>query len=773
MMPTAVASLILLSATVLPVQSAPSRAVVAPDGARRTIDWQDSSITTDVLVLYTPQWDDATPDNRWARSCVVRDSVVVEVTNGAAAIPDDGFVLTGHGASASWLAEHLHAGDTVRLETAPPLPTETHERDVDAVDPQTTVFPSGRGPDQLVVYTPAFGERTGTNIFGSESVVRDGRIVERTGGDSVIPDDGFVISGHGRGSAWNMRNCPVGARVALDRLHLTVTTDREAYVLRAAADVDQAARRIGRAEAEGIDCPLESAVVALEDARELLAKAREHLETDPAAAEEALEQARRSAWTAMARASETREDEARGVWMSQRRVLASAERRRTYFARLRSANITMILPLIGAVLDQPDGEQILRDTIADAHAADVEVHPWTWLPAHPIPRSKQARLLEEHPEWQDVSLAGEPTGGLDLANPNVREALVADAVWLATNFDIDGLHMDWEGMRGGFSEIGRAQFEAEHGYDPAGDGGPTGPHRTRDLYLWRVSLVDRVVSELVDALRRQGWDRPLSSAVQCFNFHPNIDGDSGASQQWIRWCARGQLDIACPMVYAQNVGFVAETSAAMHQEIDGRCLQYTGLILYPETARSGLITPYQLLEQIDAARAAGSEGIILFAGQQLFSPPWTPDDRLLLTLREGPFRSRATLPHRDWKRPPLTPDAQVGYLYAVATPEQTEVTVPRGNEARVAVIVRNLGSEAFTISGATLTWPRQWEARMRPGEPVLVRPGGEATIGVIVRAPADAGQESVELGLRIVVEVGAVDKSIAVSAIRASVPRDG
>jgi len=763
----AVLSLALLIIAALPALSAPSQMVVAPDGATRTIDWQNSPITTDVLVLYTSEWGEATPDNRWARSCVVRDNAVVEITNGAATIPNDGFVLTGHGASATWLAEHLHEGDAVVLEDAPPLPTESHERDVDAVDPETTVFPSGRGPDQLVIYTPAFGERTGTNIFGSEAIVRDGRIVERAGADSPIPDDGFVISGHGRGSAWIMRNCQLGALVALDGLRLTVAVDHEAYVVRAAAAIDQATRRIQRAEAEGIDCPLASAREALGQARELLAQARDAIDADPAEAAQALEQARRAAWTAMARASETRENEARGVWMSQRRVFASAERRREYFGRLRSANITMILPLIGSILGQPNGEQILRDTIADAHAAGIEVHPWTWLPAHPIPRAKQARMLEEQPDWEDTNLAGEPTGSLDLANPEVRAALVADAVWLVTNFDIDGLHMDWEGMRGGFSEISRAQFEAEHGYDPAGEDGPTGPERRRDLYLWRVSLVDRVVTELVSALRERDWDRPLSSAVQCFNFHPNVGGDSGASQQWVRWCARGQLDIVCPMVYAQDVNFVARTSAAIHEEIVGNCLQYTGLILYPETAQSGLISPHELLEQIDAARDAGSEGIILFAAQQLFSPPWTPDDRLLLTLREGPFRTPAALPHRSWQRPPLRPEAQVGYLYAVAAPERAEVEVPAGGEAVVEVRVHNWGSEAFTVADASLSRLPGWQVLM--GAPLLLAPDEEATLDVTVRAPADAAQGSVSLSLAMVVKVGAVQKRISVPDLRATV----
>ena len=35
-------------------------------------------------------------------------------------------------------------------------------------------FPGGRGPNQLVIYTPKFGDRTNTNEYGSEALVQNG-----------------------------------------------------------------------------------------------------------------------------------------------------------------------------------------------------------------------------------------------------------------------------------------------------------------------------------------------------------------------------------------------------------------------------------------------------------------------------------------------------------------------------------------------------------------------------------------------------------------------
>lgn len=54
-----------------------------------------------------------------------------------------------------------------------------------------------RGENMVVIYNSAYGDRTGTNEFGMEYVVRDGKVTEIATGNSRIPKDGFVVSVHG------------------------------------------------------------------------------------------------------------------------------------------------------------------------------------------------------------------------------------------------------------------------------------------------------------------------------------------------------------------------------------------------------------------------------------------------------------------------------------------------------------------------------------------------------------------------------------------------
>ena len=95
-----------------------------------------------------------------------------------------------------------------------------------------------READGLVLYTPSFGPSTGTNAFGVELVLSVGRpegpirvgqttvvgLTElRRAGDTSIPRDGAVLSGHGRGAQalialWDRLQAAEVSREALLRL---------------------------------------------------------------------------------------------------------------------------------------------------------------------------------------------------------------------------------------------------------------------------------------------------------------------------------------------------------------------------------------------------------------------------------------------------------------------------------------------------------------------------------------------------------------------------
>lgn len=92
---------------------------------------------------------------------------------------------------------------------------------INAINPSkangnNSYYPGLRGPNQLIVYTPEYGLRTGTNEFGTEAIVVNGTVVRLNGADSLIPNNGFVISGHGKAKKWITENIQVGSKVDID-----------------------------------------------------------------------------------------------------------------------------------------------------------------------------------------------------------------------------------------------------------------------------------------------------------------------------------------------------------------------------------------------------------------------------------------------------------------------------------------------------------------------------------------------------------------------------
>ena len=92
------------------------------------------------------------------------------------------------------------------------------------INVQGAGFPGYRGPGQMVVYKQNFGRTTGTNEFGKEAVVENGKVVKLTGANSLIPKNGYVISGHGSAKKWITNNLKIGTNIIIDEENKTFNT---------------------------------------------------------------------------------------------------------------------------------------------------------------------------------------------------------------------------------------------------------------------------------------------------------------------------------------------------------------------------------------------------------------------------------------------------------------------------------------------------------------------------------------------------------------------
>jgi exopolysaccharide biosynthesis protein len=142
-----------------------------------------------------------------------------------------------------------------------------------------------RGRNEVVLFTPEFGETTLTDSTGTEVIVRDGRVVEvrENAGATPIPRDGFILSTTGTARAWARdelrpsRNVAVSAKLtSLERSKANPWSAAEDIlgagpIILRAGRVDITAKREKMLPTFVTDRHPRSAVASLADGRILLA----------------------------------------------------------------------------------------------------------------------------------------------------------------------------------------------------------------------------------------------------------------------------------------------------------------------------------------------------------------------------------------------------------------------------------------------------------------------------------------------------------------------
>ena len=241
-----VGAFLAVAAFVLTTTPAQAADPVTVGGQTHAVDGVNVYRSSNFLVKYTPAKGATTGTNAYGFEAAVVGGKVTAIQNavGNMAIPANGFVLSGHGTSATWLRTYAKVGVTVTEgSTSPPSPTST----ATATATSTTTPPPGGTPetaknvtisgpaigvqtrvinannarrltDQLIRYTAAWGARTGQNAYGYEAEVIGGKVtrVENAIGNMAIPASGYVLSGHGTSATWLRNYARVGMTARLD-----------------------------------------------------------------------------------------------------------------------------------------------------------------------------------------------------------------------------------------------------------------------------------------------------------------------------------------------------------------------------------------------------------------------------------------------------------------------------------------------------------------------------------------------------------------------------
>lgn len=659
--------------TVLGLLSAPAAAsglrgdyVVASDGAYYQVNGYDTGRGTDRLVIYTPAWGASTRQNQWGAEAVVSEGRITRLTapgtGGDAAIPAGGYVVSGHGAAASWMTAHLAAGQPVDLRKNAIMQTSRSVTfPITRTDPRPPFeFPGGRGENNLIVYTPQYGHpTTGTNQYGIEALAErqgDGYRVTAVGGnDSSIPGNGIAISGHGSAMSWIQQNVIIGTLLTLDQGTLRATTDASSYLFNAEQAIARASGALSKAQAAHADAALADAARALATARSQHAAAKKALDAgDPRTAIEKGDEAIATATTARQLTIESRALEARGVW-HRPTERTTAEVNATVKAMHDAGFNQLYLETFwggrtiypSRVAEQNPtfrGFDPVAAFTAAARANGIELHLWMhtfFVGADGA--DAPSPVVRDHPDWAVQDHAGRTSSTTEAGYHFIDPAVPAARDWLlrlfkeaTTSYPVAGLQLDY--MRypkqgtgldtaSSYNPITRAEFKAEHGTDPY-DIKP-------DDALWKTWVhwkTDQVTGFARQVRRTLPDHIVISSALETSDNEKDI---TDFHQDFATWLKERLVDVAVPEVY--TVGAAGVTAQTEHfVELTGTSA-YATIGIAPSYMGS---TPEEEVEQVVAVRAGAATGQSHFVWRTL-----SPEHRAALA--RSVYRRPAAEPQTD------------------------------------------------------------------------------------------------------------------------------
>lgn len=594
---------------------------------------------------------------------------VVKVTDGDSPIPEDGLVLsTGITTSTEIrnFLNQLRTGETITLFE----PTEKRvNMQSQAVNPTKESNPIGapfdgyRGPDQLIVYTPEFGETTKTNQYGYEITVENGFVTKLGGGGSNIPKNGFVVSGHGIASNWISSNSIIGAMVTVDQNGVVeIVQDVESIQFQCQQAINQAKASMDKAKAEYLSVATKKAEKAYKKAVELLKKAELLKSSNQIKSLDLTRQSTQLAYDAYYYSLPSNKAEQRAIWY--RPEETTLEGVKQVVDRMEKAGFNSVYlettfhgytiypsktmesygfpsqhPRFNNADYGPYGKDLLEAYIKEGKKRGLSIQAWT--DGFMVGESSLGipPEIEKHPEWAAIqrnNQTGKPAPDssskyywLDIAQPDVQKFMLNIYNEMEKTYDIKGLNIDY--MRYphqsfeksyGFSETVRNMYKKETGTDPYDINPTTDPQKWADWLKW----IETKENEFVDKLHTQS--KSINPKFM-LTATPEPGPEAALINGW-----KDDIDGVIPQAYGHDFNSIQKTVLASKALMPEGTMYYTGIYSF-----------YHHLSEMasvnDVMSAAyGTSGVNMFAFGQASAPS-------VDALGKGPWREKSVNPGEE------------------------------------------------------------------------------------------------------------------------------
>ncbi|MEV1169961.1 family 10 glycosylhydrolase [Nonomuraea sp. NPDC049784] len=651
--------------------------VMAADGTRWPINAMDGARWEGMLVQYTPDYGFTTFTNQWGaevaleatkepnqyRVTAVNSALIDPSKSGNTAIPANGMVLSagpgGAQDAVAFITQHFAVGDTVTILRPTTVDSSQEAAAVDPTaesNPDGAAFPGFRGADQLIVYTPGYGESTGTNQWGYELIVRGGAVTALSGANSAIPADGLVLSGHGTMATWLQQNGLVGAQVKVEGKTVSIHRDVTINIGSAKNEVEELAAGVQERHDAFVNAPFDTAFQSLAAARGWLAKADAAKGTDDQSVLFYCDAAISEAREAYYRSLPSRPADARGVWY--RPTEKNAEQIAATLAKMKETGVNELYleTLWGGYTLYPSKVNVAHDLPAqrpefsgfdplkawkqEADRQGIALHAWIdGLAVGNELGDGLGPILTRHPEWaavgrdhvEDGHPAASPNGfyWLDVSDPVAHAYFLDLCAEMVREYRLAGIDLDymrypdesgWEHSFN-FSDDARRAFQDREGVDPL----TLNPDATPDQWAkWTAFVAEEETRLVKDIYQKIKADDPAAVVSEA----PESGTEARKIGQWSEI-----VDVVIAQAYTENLEALHAVVVEHREKMTGGQLIYTGIgSMYNRSGSHATIRQSTAAKDIDT-------GTIIFAFGQA-------GPAHVRALSIGPWRAPAIPPGR-------------------------------------------------------------------------------------------------------------------------------
>ncbi len=518
---------------------------------------------------------------------------------------------------------------------------------IDVVDPVASTnfkginYPGLRGSNQLVIYTPAFGFRTGTNEFGTEAIVVGNTVTSLSGADSLIPANGFVISGHGQAKKWINENIMVGSKIYLDfdRKIITSYITSDTFLYAAKEKIREVQDMMNYYSQLYVNYSSKKTDQNLEKAKDYIAKAQKNSEDSQKYSSKAIECAN----SAMASVIPYDSKELKGVWI--RPTYFNKKSIEEVLDRLEDAGINNVfvetfyhgktifpsktMEKYGFIKQYEDyvGFDPLKVWINEAHKRDIKVHVWfqTFYVGNKPPETHPEYILAQRPNWTNkqkrnaysdiipYSVSEHNGYFIDPANPEVQSFLYELLCEIVHRYQPDGINLDYirypqalssnypnyDMSNWCYTPYARSEFREMYGSDPM-DIKPTDSLWAYWNY-YRCGKITNFVRKVSSLCRANKIE--LTAVI----FPNRANAIDTKLQDWKNWSINNFVDGFTPLFLTCD----DKTAMSLMEEVlrnkSASTNLYAGLFV---TFMNG--SNSDLIKQIHAARKYSLNGLIIF-----------------------------------------------------------------------------------------------------------------------------------------------------------------